>query len=307
MRADPSDRLLGCHLSIAKGLPVAIDEAEDLGNNALQIFTHNASAWRMKPLSEDRADRFVERRADSSIAYAVAHAMYLLNLASPDPALHARSVAALIEELRRAQRLGLDGVVAHLGAHVGSGNDRGIDRIVEALGQVVSSGAFDTAPGVRGIGPRLLLENTAGSGTTMGSTFEEIAGIFDRLSADERIGVCLDTAHAFAAGYDLRTSDAVDATLARFDATIGIDRLALIHLNDSKYACGSRRDRHEHIGWGAIGRDGLRAILRHRAVRALPVILETPKKIDGRDDADRANLAAVRSLMSGQEAEEEEA
>ncbi|MGB2982740.1 MAG: deoxyribonuclease IV [Candidatus Bipolaricaulia bacterium] len=292
--------LLGCHLSIAKGFVAAIDEAEALGNNALQIFTHNASAWRMKSITADRAAEFVERRASSSIEFIVAHTMYLLNLASPDDHLFERSVDALIEEVRRAGLLGLDAVVTHLGAHVGSGLDRAMDRIVRALDRVSASDAFVDASGVR-----LLLENTAGSGTTIGSTFEELAEILSRVDDAKRLGICLDTAHAFAAGYDLQTECAVEESLAAFDATIGIDRLGLIHLNDSKYACGSRRDRHEHIGWGEIGREGLGAFVRQTHARSLPLILETPKKADGRGDADRMNLAAARMLLEGPTNEQE--
>lgn len=297
----PVRPLLGCHLSIAKGFVGAIDQAEALGNNALQIFTHNASAWRMKPITSERADEFLGRRAASSVQFVVAHTMYLLNLASPDEALFKRSIEALIEEIRRAGLLELDAVVTHLGAHVGSGLDRGLDRIVGALDRVRSSGVFAEASGVR-----LLLENTAGSGTTIGSTFDELVKILADLGNDDRFAVCLDTAHAFAAGYDLRTQSAVDEVLTAFDRTIGIGRLGLIHLNDSKYACGSHRDRHEHIGWGLIGRDGLGSLVRHPSVRDLPVILETPKKVDGRDDADRMNLAAVRLLLEERAHEQEE-
>jgi len=294
-------RLLGCHLSIGKGFPTAIDEAEKLGNNALQIFTHNVSAWRMSPITDDRSAEFISRRASSRIEFAVAHSMYLLNLASPDDFLFERSVAALAEEVRRAGVLGLDAVVTHLGAHVGSGLDRGIDRIVDGLGLLRASGAFADAPGVR-----LLLENTAGSGTTVGSRFDEMSAILSRVAEEDRFGVCFDTAHAFAAGYDLRTETAVGATLDAFDRSIGVDRLGLIHLNDSKYACASRRDRHEHIGLGGIGREGLGAFVRHSSVRGVPLILETPKTLDGRDDADRMNLATVRLLLS-EPGEQEEA
>lgn len=292
--------LLGCHLSIAKGFVGAIDEAEALGNNALQIFTHNASAWQMKPITSERADEFLGRRATSSVQFVVAHTMYLLNLASPDEALFERSIEALIEEIRRAGLLELDAVVTHLGAHVGSGLDRGLDRIVGALDRVCCSGVLEEASGVR-----LLLENTAGSGTTIGRTFDELAKILVDLEDDDRLAVCLDTAHAFAAGYDLRTKRAVDEVFETFDRTIGIGRLGLLHLNDSKYACGSRRDRHEHIGWGLIGRDGIGSLVRRPSVRDLPVILETPKKVDGRDDADRMNLAAVRLLLEERAHEQE--
>lgn len=291
--------LLGCHLSIARGLTAAIDEAEDLGNDALQIFTHNTSAWRMKPIAPDRATRFVAHRDASRVEFLVVHTMYLLNLASPKKALWDRSTDALIEEIRRAALLGADAVVTHLGAHTGSGTNRGIGRIVRALDRVFVSGVFEEVPG-----PRLFLENTAGGGTTIGGSFDELAAILDGVAFDERIGICLDSAHAFAAGYDLRTEEAVEATVTSFDEALGIERLGLLHLNDSKYACGARRDRHEHIGFGEIGRAGLGALAWRCCAIGVPVILETPKEIDGREDGDRMNLATVRGLLDRGASEE---
>lgn len=285
----PTPRLLGCHLSIAKGFPGAIDEAEDLGNNALQLFTHNASQWRMKPITPERAVAFIERRAVSTVDYVVAHTMYLLNLASPDDALYERSIEGLEMELARAAVLELDAVVTHLGAHVGSGRSRGIERIIAALRRVLADERR----------PMLLLENTAGSGTTLGRSFEDLQRILEGIEAPGRVGVCIDTAHAFAAGYDLRSAEAVEETLRTFDAAVGLDRLALIHLNDSKYALGDRRDRHQHIGWGEIGSEGIAALLRQPSLQRVPIILETPKEVDGRKDADRMNLAHVRALMQG--------
>jgi len=289
-----NDRLLlGCHLSIAKGLARAIDAAEELENNALQIFTHNVSAWAMKDLDEDAVASFRERRETSTIDFLAVHTMYLINLASPDDDLHERSIGAMIEEVRRAATLGADAVVCHLGAHKGAGVERGIARIVEAIERTVASDAFQREPSLR-----LLLENTAGAGTTMGSTFEQLATITATLSASERVGICLDTCHAFAAGYDLRSPEAIEATLARFEQTVGLSRLELIHLNDSMFALGSHRDRHAHIGQGEIGNDGMRVIVNHASLRYLPFVLETPKVIDGRPDADRINSPRVRSLRT---------
>jgi len=288
-----SDELiLGCHLSIGKGFTGAIDAAEELGNNALQIFSHNASAWKMKPIGPDSASAFRKRLSSSSLKYVVIHTMYLLNLATPDDSLFERSVAALIEEISRAAALGVERVVTHLGAHVGSGIEAGIARVVEGLERVISSPPFSSAPRLR-----LLLEDTAGAGTTIGTDFKEIGSIISGLSDPTRIGVCLDTCHAFAAGYDLRTEAAVDETLSAFDSAIGLDRLDLVHLNDSVFPLGSRKDRHTHIGRGEIGIDGMKAIVNHPALRGLPFILETPKEIDGREDADPINLAVVRSFV----------
>jgi len=286
------DLLLGCHLSIAKGFAASIDAAEGLGNTALQIFSHNASSWRMKPIEADSAASFRERLSRSSVEYVVIHTMYLLNLASPDDSLFERSVSALIEEIARAAALGIDRVVTHLGAHVGSGIEAGIGRVIEGLDRVVSSPPFRSSPGLR-----LLLENTAGSGTTVGTTFEELGAIISGLSDPSRIGVCLDTCHAFAAGYDLRTPAGLEETLASFDSAIGLDRLDLIHLNDSVFPLGSHRDRHAHIGRGEIGMEGMRGIVNHSALRSHPFILETPKSIDGLSDADPINLEIVRGLV----------
>jgi len=291
-----TELVLGCHLSIGKGFAASIDAAEELGNNALQIFSHNASAWKMKPIDPDSASAFRKRLASSSLRYVVIHTMYLLNLASPDDSLFERSVAALIEEVARAAVLGVDRVVTHLGAHVGSGIEAGIARVIEGLERVIASPPFASAPGIR-----LLLENTAGAGTTVGTHFEELGEIISGLSDSSRIGVCLDTCHAFAAGYDLRTQAAVDRTISAFDSAVGLKRLDLVHLNDSVFPLGSRKDRHTHIGRGEIGLEGVRAIVNHGALRSLPFILETPKEIDGRDDADPINLAVVRSLVEGEE------
>ena len=278
-----------------------MDEAEALGNDALQIFTHSPSVWRMKPIAPERAAAFVEHRASSSVGYLVVHAMYLLNPGSPKTDLWRKSTDALIEEVLRARLLGAEAVVTHLGAHVGSGLSAGIEQVVRSLDQVRAA-CLAEGDG----GPRLLLENTAGSGTTIGSSFDELAEIFDSLGDSDGFGVCLDSAHAFAAGYDLRTTANVAETLAALDAAVGLGRLGLIHLNDSKYACGARRDRHEHIGLGEIGREGLGALARRAGALGVPVILETPKTIDGRGDADRMNLATVRGLLGPRDDEEDE-
>ena len=283
--------LLGCHLSIGKGFSGAIDAAEALGNNALQIFSHNASSWRMKPILPEAAATFRGRHDASSVEYVAIHTMYLLNLASPDPMLFKRSVAALEEEVKRASLLGIDHLVTHLGAHKGTGEIAGVARISEALNQVIASATFAAAPDLT-----LLLENTAGTGTTLGSSFTELAAIIDGLSNADQIGVCLDTCHAFAAGYELRTQEGLVETLESLDRTIGLPQLKLIHLNDSKYPLAARRDRHAHIGRGEIGEQGFSLIVNHPALRDLPFILETPKEMNGQPDADPINLDRIRSL-----------
>ncbi len=288
--------LLGCHLSIGKGFSSAIDEAESLGMNAMQIFSHNASSWRMKEITGEVVSSFRERLARSSVEYIVIHTMYLLNLASPDDALYERSINALIEEIRRAGLLGINHIVTHIGAHKGSGVEAGIARVTCALDRVLSSDVAREYPNVQ-----VLLEDTAGAGTTMGTTFSEIGAIIDGLTDSHRVSVCLDTCHAFAAGYELRTPAGLKETLDEFDREIGLSRLKLIHLNDSKFPLGSRRDRHAHIGDGKIGISGISLVVNHPSLRDLPFILETPKEMDGKGGADRVNLVQVRSLRGEKE------
>jgi len=283
--------LLGCHLSIGNGFTGALVAAEELGINAVQIFSHNASSWRMKEITNKAAALFQERLANSPVEYIVIHTMYLLNLASPDEFLFQRSIAALEEEIRRAGILNIDKLVTHLGAHKGSGTEAGIARIITALNQVLASESFSRYPSIR-----LLLEDTAGAGTTMGTGFPEIGAIIDGLSDASRVGICLDTCHVFAAGYELRTLQGLEQTLASFDREIGLSRLELIHLNDSKFPLGSRRDRHAHIGQGKIGERAFRLIVNHDALRGLPFILETPKEIDGKAHADQMNLKKTQSF-----------
>ena len=288
--------IVGFHLSIGKGFINAITSAEKLGINAFQIFSHNAASWRMRPIDPTEAALFRERLTHSSVEYTVIHTMYLLNLASPNDALFTRSVTALIEEIARAGALGISHIVTHLGAHVGTGRQAGISRIVEGLNRVIGS-----APFTRYTSIHLLLENTAGAGTTMGKTFAELGEIISCLSDSSRIGVCLDTCHAFAAGYDLRSPDGLEETLAAFDREIGFHRLELVHLNDSAHPRGSRRDRHAHIGRGKIGEAGIAGIVNHPVLRDLPFILETPKLTDGKMDADPINLRRVRALRREKE------
>jgi deoxyribonuclease-4 len=283
--------LLGCHLSIGKGFTGAIEAAEDLGINTLQIFSHNASSWKMKTITKEAASSFQARLKTSEVEVVVIHTMYLLNPASPDEVLFERSVAALEQEVKRAGSLGIDRIVTHLGAHKGSGIEPGIARIVAALDRVIASETFSAEKKVE-----ILLENTAGTGTTMGASFSELGEIISALSDARRVGVCLDTCHAFAAGYELRTCEGLAKTLKTLDREVGLGRLKVIHLNDSKYPLGSRHDRHAHIGHGEIGIEGFSLIVNHKELRDLPFILETPKKFDGQADADRINLDLVRSL-----------
>jgi deoxyribonuclease-4 len=285
--------VVGAHLSIAggraRGFPGAVDEARALGATALQIFTRSPSVWRARAIEAAEAAAFRTSAAACGLRFVAVHAIYLLNLATPDDALYERSIAALVEDVQRAELLGVTCVVAHLGAHRGAGAKEGVARVAEGIGRVLAATCR--------VG--LLLETSSGSGTTVGGRFEEIATIADRV-ADERVGVCFDTCHAFAAGYDLKTPRAVEATLRRFDRAVGLERLRLVHLNDSAHGLGSRRDRHEHLGRGAIG-SGLAALVRHPALERVPFILETPKTLDGRRDADAVNLRWARNARRGEE------
>jgi deoxyribonuclease-4 len=282
--------LLGCHLSIGKGFPAVIDEAERLGINAVQIFSHSARSWRMKPLDPEEAEAFRKRWESSEVEYTVIHTSYLLNLASPDGELWERSLASLREEVRRAGVLGIPDVVTHLGSHKGTGLEQGIARVAEAILRLQDSPEWRRWEG------RLLLELTAGAGDTVGVRFEELAAIIERAGGDERLGICLDTCHAFASGYELRTPEGLEATLRELEATVGLKRLWLVHLNDSAYPFASHRDRHAHIGRGEIGLEGFRLVVNHPALRELPFILETPKGELSGEDADIVNLRTVRGL-----------
>ncbi len=290
-----SSMLLGCHLSIAGGLDKAIDRAEGLGINALQIFSHNARSWRMGALKPGEAERFIARRQKSPVEYTVIHTIYLINLASPDEKNFEQSVQALIQEVARAGALRIEAVNTHIGAHTGSGQEAGLRRVVAALDRVLGNSEVQAAPNVK-----ILLENDAGEGTALGVTFEELEMIFEGVRQPERLGVCFDTCHAFAAGYDFRTPKGLEEMLSECERSMGLERLQLIHVNDSKYPLGARRDRHEHIGRGHIGLEGFRPLINHPQLRDLPFVLETPKELGEKNklgsEADPINLAAVRGL-----------
>lgn len=281
--------LLGCHLSISGGLEQAVARAEALKINALQIFSHNARSWKMSPLKPDEAKKFIERRHHAHVEYVVIHTIYLINLASPDPKNFALSVQALKDELQRAGELKISHVNTHIGAHLGQGVEKGLERIVEAIDTVLASPQAKNAPDVK-----ILLENSAGEGTELGAMFAELGTVLNNIKDKKRVGVCIDTCHAFAAGYDLTTPQGLEKTLKELDREVGLERVALIHLNDSKFPLGSRRDRHEHIGQGQIGTEGFRLIVNHPALREKPFILETPKDDEQSDPTNLARIRAVR-------------
>jgi deoxyribonuclease-4 len=275
---------VGVHVSIAGSLDRAVDRAVALGCDTFQIFTRNPRGWRRRRLGEAEAQEFAGKLGASGIGPAVGHMPYLPNLASPKRAVYAKSVRALRAELATCDRLGIPYLVTHLGSHLGTGAEAGSARVIEAIDSALSEGSGNVM---------LLLENGAGSKNGVGATFEEIARIADGVGPKGRVGVCLDTCHAFAAGYDLRDESSLGETMDEFERTIGLGKLRVVHINDSKGGLGSGVDRHEHIGMGRIGDGGFRAILRHRALRGLPMILETP--LDGRRD-DLEDLRWVRGL-----------
>jgi len=275
---------IGAHLSIAGSIDRAVDRAVERKCETFQIFTRSPRGWKFKPLDEEETEDFVRKVRESRIDPAVSHMPYLPNLASHDKVIYRKSVETLIAELDRAGRLGIRYVVTHLGSHVGAGMEVGLKQIVDACDKALFAVQNDV---------QLLLENTAGTKNSMGGSFEDMQRIIDGVNQRSRVGVCYDTCHGFAAGYDLRTPERLEMTLGQLDAVIGMDRLRVVHLNDSKGKLGSRIDRHEHIGLGHIGNNGFRAILHNGLIRKLPLILETP--IDTRRN-DEWNLRKVRQL-----------
>ena len=266
----------------------AIERAQSVGCDAVQLFVKANRVWAAKPLTAEGVAQFQETAAETGIWPQVGHASYLLNLASPDQDLWVRSRDTLIVELQRCEALGVIGLVLHPGSHRGAGEEAGLERIAQALGE-----AHAATPGYR---TQVLLETTSGGGNIVGYTFEHLAWLLDHTHEGDRLGVCLDTCHVFTAGYELRTLDGYQATIDTFDHVIGLDRLKVVHLNDTTGELGSHRDRHEHIGKGQIGLDGFRHVLNDPRLSAVPGLLETPKGDDLRED--RENLATLRSLIA---------
>jgi deoxyribonuclease-4 len=277
---------VGVHVSIAGGVDRAVDRAVEKGCDVFQIFSRNPRGWASRELSAQEAKRFAEKVESSGLRLAVDHMPYLPNLASPKDDVYAKSLQALVEELQRCRALRIPYLVTHLGSHLGSGWEAGLERIAGAIEYAFSQTKDSEVV--------LLLENTAGGENSMGSSFKDIGAIVERLEG-KRLGVCLDTCHLFAAGYELRRAEGVEETLDAFDQEVGLKLLKLIHLNDSAGSLGSRLDRHAHIGLGEIGEEGMMAILSDENLKELPMILETP--VDNvRDDV--GNLRVVRRLAA---------
>ncbi|MFB6087723.1 MAG: deoxyribonuclease IV [Haloarculaceae archaeon] len=254
---------IGAHTSIAGGVYNAVDEQVEYGGNCGQIFSHSPQVWQDPDVGDDEAERFRERAAEHGIGPWVIHSSYLVNLCTPKEGLREKSIDSMQKEVEAADKLGIEYVNVHLGAHTGAGVEAGLDNAASALDEL------DVPEGVT-----VLVESDAGSGTKLGGEFEHLAGVLDRSEQD--LEICLDTAHAFAAGYDLSTPEAVEDTVREFDDVVGLDRLACIHLNDSKHECGTNKDEHAHVGEGLIGEDGMRAIVNHEGWRDRPFVLETP-------------------------------
>jgi deoxyribonuclease-4 len=279
---------LGAHESIAGGLHKAFDRARSVGCETVQIFVKSNRSWAVKPLAEEDVARFKAKAEETGIGPVVGHTSYLLNLGTHDEALWAKSRDMLIVELERCEALEVPWLVLHPGSHVGAGEEAGLAQVAQALGEVHAA-----TPGFR---TRILLETTAGQGTSLGCRFEHLAWLMEHTPEGERLGVCLDTCHVFAAGYELRTTAGYAATMEAFDRVIGLKRLHAIHLNDCKGNLGSRKDRHEHIGKGNIGLEGFRHVVNDSRLAGLPALLETPKGDDLHED--RENLAVLRSLIT---------
>jgi deoxyribonuclease-4 len=271
-------------MSIAGGLPNAVRRARAAGCGVVQIFLRNQLRWAGRSLEEGEALEFRRELAASGLRAACAHANYLVNLATPDPGERARAVGTLVDDLERAERLGLPFVVLHPGSHRGAGAEAGLARLARALDEATHR--------TEGWKVRIALENTAGAGHALGARARELGAILARVRRPERLALCVDTCHLFAAGHDIRTARRFAAVLDEFDRLVGLDRLVAFHLNDSRAGLGSRLDRHENIGAGRIGLAAFRFLLRHPRLGTLPMILETPK----RDDGDARNLATLRAL-----------
>ncbi len=278
---------LGAHISIAGGVDKAVLTAQEVGCESLQIFVKSSNQWRAAPFREGEVERFRAHLASTGIGPVVAHDSYLINLCSPEDSLWEKSVEAFLVELDRCEALGVPYLVTHPGSHTGAGDEAGLSRLARALDRVHASRSKHQV--------QILLETTAGQGTGLGHRFEQLGKVLQDVNEAQRLGVCLDTCHVFAAGYDLRTPDKYRETMERFSQSVGMENLKAIHLNDSKRELGSRVDRHEQIGKGQIGVEAFRMLLNDANLSSVPMLLETPKGPDYAED--RINLALLRSLL----------
>ena len=279
---------LGAHVSVAGGLPTAIERAEELGCTAIQIFVKNANQWRGKELADAECESFRCAHAESCVGPLVAHASYLINLAATDPEILEKSREALADELRRCARVGVEGLVLHPGAHLGAGEEAGIVLVAESLDRVLA--------GLPDVSTRVLLENTAGQGSCLGYRLGHLAEIRARVEARDRVGVCLDTCHSFAAGYAIHEPAGYEDFWAEAQELLGLEIVGCLHLNDSVRPFGSRRDRHAHIGEGEMGLDAFARLLADPRLSGIPMVLETEPgdKMEGH----RRDLETLRGLVA---------
>ncbi len=282
--------ILGAHESIAGGYYKAVETARRLGCDCVQLFTKNNNQWRARELTDDDALLFQAALKEQQITHPLAHTSYLINLATPDTALWKKSLDAFVVEMCRADRLGIPYVVTHPGAFTTSSEAAGIAAVVRALDEMHRQ--------TRGIRAKCLLETTAGQGSCLGCRFEQLATMIDGARDPDRLGVCVDTCHIFAAGYPLGTPQDYKATMRAFDKTVGLSQVRAFHLNDSQKPLGSRVDRHAHIGRGQLGKEPFRFLLNDRRFRQVPMYLETPKGEEKGKDLDMTNLKTLRSLIA---------
>lgn len=280
--------LLGAHMSIAGGYYKAVEAAANCGMDVVQVFTKNNNQWRAKAISDGEAEQFATSLRELKIGRPLSHASYLINLASPDAGLWQKSVEGMVVELARAERLGIPYVVVHPGSHTTASEEEGIAAVARGLDAIHAARPKSDV--------QVLLEITAGQGTNLGWKFEHLAAMLGQTKEAGRVGICFDTCHAFAAGYDLRDAKIAQEMWRQFDELLGLDRLKAIHLNDSKKELGSRVDRHEHIGHGKIGLEGFRHLLTDRRFRDVPMYLETPKDDCDGEPWDVVNLRTLREL-----------
>jgi deoxyribonuclease-4 len=283
----PKGPLLGSHMSIAGGVDKALLQGKEVGCDTIQIFTKSSRQWVSKPLSTEEIARFHDAKKTTGIAVVVAHDSYLYNFAAADDGLRKKSVNGLIDEMERCEALSIPYLIAHPGAHVGAGEAAGIQTIAKSIDEMHKACA--------GFTTKLTLEITAGQGSTLGYRFQQIRQIIDATQASERLRVCFDTEHAFAAGYDLRGKEGYERTFAEFDEEIGLKLLVAFHINDAKKDLGCRVDRHEHIGQGFLGLEAFRLLINDKRFWGLPMCLETPKSADCHEDQE--NLATLRGLI----------
>lgn len=278
--------LLGAHESVGKGLHLAFDRIARVGGESLQIFTRNQRQWNPKPLRDAEIDKFKLAWQEQNDMIVASHASYLINLASGKEELRQKSIDSFVGELLRCHDLGIPYTVIHPGTHGGDGIETGLARVAESLDEAIEKSGAHTM---------VLLETTAGQGTSLGSRFEELAWIRQHSRYAEKLGFCLDTCHIFVAGYDIRSKETYKQTFDEFDRLIGLEHLHFFHLNDSKKELGSRVDRHEHIGQGCIGLEGFKNLLNDERFVAHPMALETPKGDDLEEDI--GNLSTLRGLL----------